>query len=510
MDQWEESRRPPYTGSYWTLRHISSGPLVSDGPHLIFQTFFERIGRSTSMLRKLLITAVVLAAFHRASAEGEPLLLVSELLGQAILQVDVTSGSTVTLPLGPVGQPLGLDYDPLTDYVYWSNLRDNDIKRARRDGSGREIIMDTGKDARGLALDHAGENIFWSVYDGKTISEAKTDGSSAMTLLTSPAIGRPYGIVLDPRNGLMYWVDQDNGRIDRAAMDGSGQTTIITGLSMPRPIAIDYYEDRLYYVDGLNRIFSSDLQGNDIREVLYEAGKMVNGIAVDENYVYWSSSWYDGGKIGKLSKSDLTKTVLVDGLNYPYGIYLSTAAPPIGTTACTADIVLVLDLSSSIPRTQFALARDFMLDFTACAAFKGHDIWVGVILYNCVPRTYFKLGQYTRNSPTMRGKIHYIMYEGGETRTGVAIRHMRDTSDFRDGVPGAAVILTDGQTSDDSAYEAGVARAAGINLYAVGVGSPAFVDQAALETITDDSDRVFDTTQACVVAQKIVDDLCGG
>ncbi|CAH1247323.1 COL6A3 [Branchiostoma lanceolatum] len=176
---------------------------------------------------------------------------------------------------------------------------------------------------------------------------------------------------------------------------------------------------------------------------------------------------------------------------------------------CSADIVLTLDESSSIPRTQFILARDFMLDFIECAAFQDKDIRIGVILYNCVPRTYFDLGKYTRNSPFMRGAIDYMMKEGGVTRTGVAIRYMRVTSDFRDGVPGAAVILTDGQTSDDYAYEAGAARAAGVDLYAVGVGFQALVDQTALETITDYSDRVFDTTQACVVAQKIVDDLCG-
>ncbi|CAH1242847.1 MATN2 [Branchiostoma lanceolatum] len=177
---------------------------------------------------------------------------------------------------------------------------------------------------------------------------------------------------------------------------------------------------------------------------------------------------------------------------------------------CSADIVLTLDMSSSIPQAQFNLAKNFMLAFIECAAFQGKDIRIGVILYNCVPRTYFDLGKYTRNSSYMRGAIHYMMRKGGETRTGVAIRHMKDTSDFRDGVPVAAVIFTDGQTSDDYAYEAGAARAAGIDLYAVGVGYPPLVDQTALETITDYSDRVLDKTQACVAAQKIMDDLCGG
>eukprot|EP00058_Branchiostoma_floridae_P020974 XP_002606464.1 hypothetical protein BRAFLDRAFT_93255 [Branchiostoma floridae] len=280
---------------------------------------------------------------HDSRKNSEPFLLVADRLEETIIQVDITSGSKVTLPLVGVGQPLALDFDPLTDYVYWSDYWNGNIKRARRDGSGMETIIDTDDSlVYGLALDHAGGNIYWSVNRPATISVAKKDGSSARTLLSSPAIGNPEQLVLDPRNGLVYWVDCSKGSIDSAAMDGSNQTTIITGLNNPRAITIDFTEDRLYYSNQRDRIYSSDLLGNDIR-VLYERGKDVKGIAVDEDFVYWSSAWRDSssssssqGKIGKLSKSDLTKTVLVDGIDYPWGIYLSTAAPPGVTTGKAA------------------------------------------------------------------------------------------------------------------------------------------------------------------------------
>ncbi|KAI8502384.1 hypothetical protein Bbelb_199720 [Branchiostoma belcheri] len=157
------------------------------------------------------------------------------------------------------------------------------------------------------------------------------DGSSTRTLLTSPAVSSPRHLVLDPRNGLMYWADWGNATIARAAMDGSNPTTIVTGLSYPRAVTIDYREDRLYYSDWY-RMYSSDLLGNDIQQLLYENGRTVRGIAVDENYVYWSSTWSGQGKVGMLSKSDLTKTVLVEGLASPLDIRLSTAAPPGVTT----------------------------------------------------------------------------------------------------------------------------------------------------------------------------------
>ncbi|XP_035685768.1 uncharacterized protein LOC118422355 [Branchiostoma floridae] len=94
----------------------------------------------------------------------------------AILQVDITSGSMVKLPLD-VDSPRALDYDPLTDYVYWSE-KDGYIKRACRDGSGMETIIDL------IGTDFP-----------------KTDGSSARTLLTSPVTWTTPDLVLDPRNG---------------------------------------------------------------------------------------------------------------------------------------------------------------------------------------------------------------------------------------------------------------------------------------------------------------------
>ncbi|XP_035685770.1 low-density lipoprotein receptor-related protein 6-like [Branchiostoma floridae] len=300
------------------------------------------IGALLSLVTVVLVCLQATGDLGSRNNSEPPFLLVADLGTEnetgAILQVDITSGSKVTLPLEVV-MPTALDYDPLTDYVYWSG-RNNYIQRARRDGSGMETIIDAKGYHRsytpvyGLALDHAGGNIYWSVYMTETISVAKKDGSSARTLLSSPAANMPYDLVLDPRNALMYWVDFAEARIERAAMDGSNQTTIITNLTYPRAIAIDFNEDRLYYSDYGYEIYSSDLLGNDIRQVMQDGEKWVNGIAVDEDFVYWSSVWPHSpssphlGKIGKLSKCDLTKTVLVDGLWTPDGIYLSTAAPP--------------------------------------------------------------------------------------------------------------------------------------------------------------------------------------
>ncbi|XP_019614684.1 PREDICTED: deleted in malignant brain tumors 1 protein-like [Branchiostoma belcheri] len=199
---------------------------------------------------------------------AQPFLLVTTEDG--IFQIEVKDGSKVNVLSG---WHLSLDYDPMTDFMYWTT--DEGIERARRDGSRLETIVEfeTNTYGRSLRLDHAGGNVYWSDNVGH-ISVARKDGSFVRTLLTLQ--GFAERLVLDPRNGLMYWVSNRDS-IDRAAMDGSNHTTIIRNLTLALSIAIDYTENRLYYSDR-EAIYSSDMLGNNTQLVNRE-GERVPGIA---------------------------------------------------------------------------------------------------------------------------------------------------------------------------------------------------------------------------------------
>ncbi|XP_078694383.1 low-density lipoprotein receptor-related protein 2-like isoform X2 [Branchiostoma floridae x Branchiostoma belcheri] len=270
--------------------------------------------------------------------DGEPFLLVADNILDSIFQVNATSGSRFQLPLGGPRFPISVDYDPTTDFVYWSDRLDRHIKRARRDGSGMEtIVTNDVYAAYGLALDHAGGNVYWTDSTASTVSVARMDGTFARSLLTSPAVDRPGGLVLDPRNGYMYWTDWGiDARIDRAAMDGSNQTTIISNLTDPNMITIDYKENRLYYSDGYAySIYSSDLLGNDIRRLFYEDGNYLFGIGIDDDNIYWTS--WTNDQILMLPRSNLeqNETVLVDGLGTPNDIYVSGESLVDVTNGCS-------------------------------------------------------------------------------------------------------------------------------------------------------------------------------
>ncbi|XP_035684210.1 uncharacterized protein LOC118421155 [Branchiostoma floridae] len=113
---------------------------------------------------------------------------------------------------------------------------------------------------------------------------------------------------------------------------------------------------------------------------------------------------------------------------------------------CAIDTVFLLDRSSSIPRTGFNLAKQYIWGFAQC--FTDQEIGVGVIAYECVPSTGIKLGIFTAsNSADLMYAIGDVEFTGGLTRTGLAINYMTNTAFVsREDAPRVAVIITDGNT----------------------------------------------------------------
>ncbi|CAH1271434.1 FCGBP [Branchiostoma lanceolatum] len=83
-------------------------------------------------------------------------------------------------------------------------------------------------------------------------------------------------------------------------------------------------------------------------------------------------------------------------------------------------------------------------------------------------------------------------------------------ADYRNGIPSAAVVLTDGSEMEDPAIEADAARAQAIEMYAVAVGREFLFNYAALSDIAGGSDRVFSHYSSCALAFKLMEDLCAG
>ncbi|XP_078686191.1 IgGFc-binding protein-like isoform X4 [Branchiostoma floridae x Branchiostoma belcheri] len=178
---------------------------------------------------------------------------------------------------------------------------------------------------------------------------------------------------------------------------------------------------------------------------------------------------------------------------------------------CSFDIVFILDRSSSIGPYGMYIAEKYIAYIIRCLF--GVDVEVGYIVFDCISKWLIALGLYTVDTSGLIPQIKAAEFTGGISRSGNAIRHFSSTANFRNGIPKAAIVLTDGRAYGDNPdnlyqYESDAARAMGIEMYAVAVGREYYFDYNALTYIAGGADRVFGRFSCCALAYRMMCDLC--
>ena len=108
--------------------------------------------------------------------------------------------SIIPLPFRNITLPVGLDFDPFGNHLYWTDYAHGTVVRASVDGQNQEIIRSGVPQATGIALDLVGGNVYWINNGNKTIEVSKLDGSY-WKVLVSNFSSSPYDIALDTKRG---------------------------------------------------------------------------------------------------------------------------------------------------------------------------------------------------------------------------------------------------------------------------------------------------------------------
>ncbi|KAL9960408.1 hypothetical protein ACROYT_G033860 [Oculina patagonica] len=219
-------------------------------------------------------------------------------------------------------RPIALDYDPVKDRVYWSDIAHGRIFSALFNATSlRTLFHCNVQHPDGIAIDHVGRNIYWTDTGTNRIEVARLDGTSRK-LLFKDGLDEPRAIVLDDRNGMMYWTDWGvNPKIEQAEMDGSARRAIVTeNLGWPNGLAIDQASNRLFWADAaLDKIEVSNLNGGNRQLVLSSAANIhPYGLEVYQNVLYWTD-WNDQS-ISRYNLSSKNKDMIVTGLQRPMDI----------------------------------------------------------------------------------------------------------------------------------------------------------------------------------------------
>ena len=147
-----------------------------------------------------------------------------------------------------------------------------------------------------------------------------------------------------------------------------------------------------------------------------------------------------------------------------------------GCKANLADIVFILDGSSSIGDADFEKAKRFLYKFIEALNVRPAGIRVGLVQFADNPYKEFLLGEYTNKNDLLE-KVNKLIYRKGGTATGKALRFVQDNyfSQVRatrgQNVPQIAVVITDGDSIDDMKTPAMELRSKGVLIFTIGVGA---------------------------------------
>ena len=116
--------------------------------------------------------------------------------------LDSSDTTIVPLPVQNLTNPIGVDFDPFNNRIYWTDYSLGTVKRSVIDGSNQETIRSGIAGPYGIALDLVAENVYWISRLDYTIEVSKLDGSNRKVLVSNLGIS-PDHIALDTSRGLV-------------------------------------------------------------------------------------------------------------------------------------------------------------------------------------------------------------------------------------------------------------------------------------------------------------------
>ena len=215
----------------------------------------------------------------------------------------------------------GMDYDILTNMVYWCEVNVGKIYRASIGSEGRELIVSGLVSPEEVAVDWINRKLYWCDRGSDTIEYSRLDGSNRRLLLNT-GLDQPHGLVIDPLSGHIYWTDWGAvPKIEKMTLSGVNRHVIVnSSLQWPNGLTIDYVTRRLYWVDaGFDRIETSDLEGN--KRTVFLSVPHPFGIAVYNNILYWTD-WGIRSVASASADDNTTVYNLTTGLLRPSNIHV--------------------------------------------------------------------------------------------------------------------------------------------------------------------------------------------
>ncbi|XP_066992022.2 low-density lipoprotein receptor-related protein 6 [Anabrus simplex] len=253
------------------------------------------------------------------------------------VSLDSPDYTNFVLPLKDIKHAIAIDFDPVENYLYWTDDEVGALRRARLDGSGQEdlVVMEVAH-PDGIAVDWIARNLYWTDTGMDRIEVARLTGSSRKVLINEDLL-EPRAIALAPEQGWMFWSDWDNTRpkIERASLDGTDRRVLVnTSLGWPNGIALDLEEKRVYWCDAkTDKIEVINMNGTDRRVVISDTLPHLFGLSLLGNFLYWTD--WTRRTIERVNKhTGSQRKVIADQLPNVMGLKVVRLGHVNGTNPC--------------------------------------------------------------------------------------------------------------------------------------------------------------------------------
>uniref|UniRef100_A0A8D3ASS6 Collagen, type XIV, alpha 1b n=1 Tax=Scophthalmus maximus TaxID=52904 RepID=A0A8D3ASS6_SCOMX len=193
----------------------------------------------------------------------------------------------------------------------------------------------------------------------------------------------------------------------------------------------------------------------------------------------------------------------------------TTTPLPTIPPAARADLVFLVDGSWSIGDENFLKIVRFLHSTTGALDRIGPDgTQVAMVQFSDDARTEFKLNSYG-DKERLLDAINKISYKGGNTKTGGAIKHVKEKiftaeGGVRRGIPNVLVVLTDGRSQDDVNKVSKEMQMEGFIVFAIGFADADYGELVSIASKPSDRHVFFvdDLDAFQKIEEKLVTFVC--
>ncbi|XP_049446985.1 collagen alpha-1(XII) chain isoform X1 [Epinephelus fuscoguttatus] len=184
--------------------------------------------------------------------------------------------------------------------------------------------------------------------------------------------------------------------------------------------------------------------------------------------------------------------------------------------SAVADVVFLVDGSSSVSRPNFKNIRNFISAVAGAFQIGEDKTRVGVVQYSSDPRTEFNLKKHLTQQALLRA-IGSLQVKGGDTMTGDALDYLlkntfTEAAGAREGFPKVLVIITDGKSEDPVESYARQLRSRGVEIFVLGT-QQADMEEMKLMASTPYRSHIFNVANFNLmksVQKELITQVCAG